>query len=153
MIKRIKSFFTQKVKTGVDKTPENKDRVPLAVCALLIEMAQADGEFTQEELYRITDIMQVKFNISNQEMDDLVLLAEKEREEAIDLWQFSRAIRENCSREEKRGILQLLWKIVYTDGQLNMHEDYLIHKLANVLDLTHKELIEAKMKIRIDFEI
>jgi hypothetical protein len=35
----------------------------------------------------------------------------------------------------------------YTDNLLDAHEDYLVHKLARLLNLDHRELIEAKMKI------
>ncbi len=122
-----------------------KDVVPVAGCELMMEMAHADGEFTYEEWDHIIDVMKGKFSVPEKEMDELIALADEERKEAIDLWQFSRQIRDNCSRDEQNKILTLLWKIVYADGNLDMHEDYLMHKLANVFDLTHKELIGAKM--------
>tara|TARA_B100001971_G_scaffold9770_1_gene8001 strand:- start:346 stop:792 length:447 start_codon:yes stop_codon:yes gene_type:complete len=143
MIGRIKTFFTHRSSTG-DLVGE-KDVVPLAVCALMMEMAHADGEFSDEELGHIIDILKDEYHISVKEMDELIALADDERKEAIDLWQFSRQIRDNCSREEQRKILTLLWKVVYADGHLDKHEDYLMHKLANVFDLTHKELIGAKI--------
>ena len=146
MIGRIKSFFKQQSSTNND--PSQKDVVPLAVCALMMEMAHADGEFSDEELDHIIDVMKSEFSVPEKEMDELIALADEERKEAIDLWQFSRQIRDNCSRDEQNKILTLLWKIVYADGNLDMHEDYLMHKLANVFDLTHKELIGAKMEAK-----
>ena len=114
----------------------------------MMEMAHADGEFSDEELDHIIDVMKSEFSVPEKEMDELIALADEERKEAIDLWQFSRQIRDNCSRDEQNKILTLLWKIVYADGHLDMHEDYLMHKLANVFDLTHKELIGAKMEAK-----
>jgi len=146
MIGRIKSFFKQQSSTNNDTS--QKDVVPLAVCALMMEMAHADGEFSDEELDHIIDVMKSEFSVPEKEMDELIALADEERKEAIDLWQFSRQIRDNCSRDEQNKILTLLWKIVYADGNLDMHEDYLMHKLANVFDLTHKELIGAKMEAK-----
>ncbi len=146
MIGRIKSFFKQQSSANNDTS--QKDVVPLAVCALMMEMAHADGEFSDEELDHIIDVMKSEFSVAEKEMDELIALADEERKEAIDLWQFSRQIRDNCSRDEQNKILTLLWKIVYADGNLDMHEDYLMHKLANVFDLTHKELIGAKMEAK-----
>ena len=147
MIGRIKSFFKQQSSTN--NVTSQKDVVPLAVCALMMEMAHADGEFSDEELGHIVDILKDEYHISAKEMDDLIALADEERKEAIDLWQFSRQIRDNCSREEQRKILTLLWKVVYADGHLDKHEDYLMHKLANIFDLTHKELIGAKIAAKL----
>ena len=41
----------------------------------------------------------------------------------------------------------MVWEIIYTDGILDKHEDYLVHKLANLLRLSHEQLIEAKLKV------
>ena len=41
----------------------------------------------------------------------------------------------------------MVWKIAYADGRLDKHEDYLVHKLAKLLRLTHNQLIDAKLKI------
>jgi len=42
--------------------------------------------------------------------------------------------------------MELVWKLVYADGILDKHEDYLAHKLAKLLRLSHRELIDAKLK-------
>jgi len=42
----------------------------------------------------------------------------------------------------------MVWDVVYADGKLDKHEDYLVHKLAALLRLTHKQLIEAKLKVK-----
>jgi uncharacterized tellurite resistance protein B-like protein len=41
----------------------------------------------------------------------------------------------------------MVWEIAYTDGKLDKYEDYLVHKLAKLLHLTHKQLIEAKLRV------
>jgi uncharacterized tellurite resistance protein B-like protein len=149
MLIKIKSFFEQHVRIEQDEPGmiEKPDPVPLAVCALLLEMANADGEFTDQELDEIVAIMEDEFELSPENIEDLMELAEEERKESIDLWQFSKLICDNCDREEKKRIIEILWSVIYADGILNAHEDYLVHKLANVLDLSHRELIDAKMGV------
>ena len=73
--------------------------------------------------------------------------AEKELVESVDLWQFARLINENYSREEKIAIIEVLWKVVFVDGKMDKYEDYLMHKMVKLLRLSHKELIDAKLKI------
>jgi uncharacterized tellurite resistance protein B-like protein len=73
--------------------------------------------------------------------------AEDELEKSIDLWQFAKRINENYSTEEKIKIIETVWHLIYTDGVLDQHEDYLVHKLAKLLRLTHEQLIDAKLKV------
>ena len=73
--------------------------------------------------------------------------SQKELDGSIDLWQFTNLVNENYSRYEKINIVEMIWKIVYADGKLDKHEDYLVHKLGKLLRLSHKELINAKLKV------
>src|SRR3989338_8890693 len=49
----------------------------------------------------------------------------------------------NYFSEEKIKVIETVWKVVYADGKLDMHEDYLVHKLSKLLKLSHKQLIDA----------
>ena len=138
------------IQEGLPAETHRADSVPLAVCALLLEMAQADGEFTDEEMAEIVSLMKKEFRLSREDVEDIMVLAEEERQESIDLWQFSELISDRCDRDEKLRILDTLWSVVYADGILDRHEDYLMHKLAYVLNLSHKELIESKLRIMED---
>ncbi|MDY6951413.1 MAG: TerB family tellurite resistance protein, partial [Thermodesulfobacteriota bacterium] len=57
-------------------------------------------------------------------------------------------VNQHYSRQEKIQIIQMVWQIVYADQKLDKHEDYLVHKLSKLLRLTHKELIDAKLKVK-----
>jgi uncharacterized tellurite resistance protein B-like protein len=73
--------------------------------------------------------------------------ADDELERSIDLWQFAKLINENYSTDEKIKVIETVWQVIYTDGVLDKHEDYLVHKLAKLLRLSHKQLIDAKLKV------
>ena len=49
---------------------------------------------------------------------------------------------------EEMEVIEEVWRVIFADGTLDGHEDYLVHKLAKLLNLTHPQLIEAKMKVR-----
>ncbi len=128
------------------KEAPNHD-IRIATCALFLEMAQIDGEFSDEERQRILAILKQEFDLSEDVASELTEAADKERKESIDLWKFTNAINENYSEDEKIRVVEFLWKLVYTDGKLDQHEDYLIHKLATLLEIRHDQLIEAKMRV------
>ena len=149
MLSKIKSFFDQHILVEENQADEvhGSDPVPLAVCALLLEMAHADSEFTENEMAEIIAVMEGEFELSPEDAEKIMELAEKERRASVDLWQFSKLISDYCDKEKKLKILDTLWTVIYSDGILDAHEDYLVHKLAYILDLSHRELIEAKLRI------
>lgn len=131
---------------GKSANPEIKKHV--AACVLLLEAAHADGTCTEEEMEHIVRALPSKFGLTADCVKELIELAHAERAEAMDLWQFTNRINKNCSPREKLAIMEDVWRIIHMDGQLEKHEDYFAHKLANLLHLTHKELIDAKLKAR-----
>lgn len=119
----------------------------IAACALLLEMAHVDGEFTGEEKENLISLLQSEYGLSGADANEMIKTAEEELSNSLDLWKFADMINENFSLEEKLRVVELLWELVYTDGKLDKHEDYLIHKLAHLLRITHSQLIDAKLKV------
>ena len=149
MLGVMKKFFQQDAvpdKTEI-KEEDRDERIQVAACALLLEVANSDDEFSDIERDNIVQILERDFELSDEYAKELMELSDKEREESIDLWQFTNLINQNYSTEEKIRIIEMIWEIVYTDGKLDQYEDYLVHKLGKLLRLTHKQLIDAKLKI------
>lgn len=149
MIDLVKKFFS---KNTVDSMAEQEKEKPhdirIATCAILLEMCHIDGEFSDSERERIVSILKADNNFSNEDAAALIAASKKELEGSIDLWQFTNLINQNYTIEEKIQVIETVWRIAYTDGKLDSHEDYLLHKLATLLRLTHKQLIEAKLKVK-----
>jgi len=142
---RLKRFFTRPQQPG---TEPQVDRLHLATCVILLETARADQEFSPAEKQHIIAVLRDRFGLSNEEAEDLIGLATAHRSESADLWHYTHEINKSCSREEKVEILAEVWRIIYMDKILNRHEDYLVHKLAKLLNLDHPELIDVKMRVR-----
>jgi uncharacterized tellurite resistance protein B-like protein len=92
-------------------------------------------------------ILKANYHIPDEYIDQIIKAANEELKQSVDLWRFTNLINQNYSVEEKRRIIEMVWEIAYRDGRLDKHEDYLMHKLAKLLHLTHKQLIQAKMKV------
>ena len=148
MIENIKKLFTEKIQPAKEEKHQDQRKISIATCALLLEMAHADSEFSDEEKQHILDSLKVNFDLTEKDAEDLLDLAEQERKESLDLWQFTNLINQNYSREDKLKIVYTLWKVIYTDGKIDQHEDYLIRKLTYLLNIEHEDMIEAKIKVR-----
>ena len=102
MIESIKRFFMEKMDTSVQESLVSSERsVSIACCALLLEMAHADSEFSQSERDKIISILQTSFDMPQSDASELLNLSELERKESLDLWQFTNLINQTYSHEEK----------------------------------------------------
>lgn len=122
-------------------------RIQIATGVLLVELAGSDEEFTDEERERIIEILKEQFDLSDEEVTELIDTAQQARKESVDLWQFTNLINQNFSEKEKIDIVENAWRVVYADGKLSHHEDYVIHKISNLLRLSHTDLINAKLRV------
>ena len=148
MIEILKRFFTNEPAGNFSSGNINQlHRVHIATCAILLEMAKIDGEFNDSERQNIINIFKDKYDLTAEEISSLIEASEEELERSIDLWHFTNEINKNYSPDEKIRIIETIWEVAYADGKLDEHEDYLIHKLSNILNLSHKHLIEAKVKV------
>ena len=149
MIDLVKKFFGKSTTNSPgDIGGEKIHDIRVATCALLIEMSNMDGEFSESEKESIISVLKKDYYLSDENTIALIEASNEELKGSIDLWQFTNLINQNYSMEEKLRIIETVWRIAYTDGKLDKHEDYLVHKLAKLLRLTHKQLIEAKLKVK-----
>jgi len=144
----LKNFFqtpdTQE--QGDIESPEKM--IQIATCALFLEIANSDEHFSEEERQTIIEILKNEFSLTENEVQNLIKKTEHTLDESIDLWQFTNLINKHFSDEDKTKILENLWRIIYADEILDTYEDYLAHKIANLLHLSHKTLIETKLKVK-----
>ena len=121
-------------------------RLDVAVCALLLEIAHADDVFTAEEKQNIEEVMARHFDLSPEAAGELMALAEQWRSEAVDLYQFTSVITANYDEGQRMVLAEALWRVVYADGRLSSHEEYLMSKLAILLDLRPGYLTAARKR-------
>lgn len=148
MLSSIKRFFGKsgQQESNVGEASQEHD-IRVAACALLVELARIDEQFTRAEMDAILSILKDKYGLAGEHADALVAEAEKELDNSVDLWQFASLINQNYSNEEKIEIIETLWQVVYVDGRMDEHEHYLMNKLKNLLRLSHNQLIDAKLKV------
>ncbi len=150
MIKHLKQIFkygNEKEKSEEVKVDKNK-KLQVATCVLLIEIAKADSEFTDNEQQEIISVMQKTFNLEKEYVDELLELSEGKIKNSISIYEFATTINENFSNDEKFELLKNLWRLIYIDEVLNMHEDHLIKRIGNTLNMEHRDIIAAKLIVK-----
>ncbi|MDH3205204.1 MAG: TerB family tellurite resistance protein [Gemmatimonadota bacterium] len=154
MLEAIKNFFGSSMSppaAGAESAAARED-IQLAACALLLEIAHADSEFSDEERQHVELAMRRHFDMAGPEAERLLQLAEAERVQAVDLWQFTRLIANGYSVGQKMVLAEIMWGLVYADGELKAKEDYLMRKIFSLLRLEPGYLAEARRRMELGTE-
>lgn len=153
MLGRFKKIFNSSSRGKSQLSREDRElRLQTATCVILLEAATADENFSQEEQRKILDILKARYNMTDDEVEELIENSEKERADSTDLWYFTNLINENMDNEEKYSLMELVWEVIYSDGTLDKFENYIARKLQNMFNLDHSKFIELKMKVKNETE-
>ena len=145
MLKHIKSFFDQHLAPmSVTDDTQSEHVLRLAIGALLLEMTHMDGEVSPEECEAVETAVLEHFELSEDEAKELLELAEEERSESTDYFQFTSLINGNYTMEQKVSLVELLWRIAYANENLHKYEEHLVRKIADLLHIPHSAFIAAK---------
>lgn len=147
MFEKFQSLFSSLPESkAADQKEGVSERIQIATAVILLEVANADDEFSQEEQSRIVNILKSEFSIDDESAQELLRISDERRNGSIDIWHFTNIINENYSNEEKLRIIENVWQVIYADGRLDRYEDYIVHKLSSLLHIPLKKMIEAKLK-------
>lgn len=143
MLNRIKRFFDQHLALeSIAQDPEHVLR--LAVGALLLEMTHMDGEVWPEQREAVENAVNTCFGLTEEETAELLSMAEAERAEATDYFQFTSLINGSYTPEQKEKLVETLWRVAYANEALHMYEEHLVRKIADLLHVPHSVFIAAK---------
>lgn len=150
MLKAIKQFFETSIQPAVAQPDRatSEHALQLATAALLIELTRADFKVEERERRIVEKAIRQVFDVTPEETEEIVRLAEAEADKSLSIYDFTHLIDRNFSSEQKKHIIELLWRIAFSDSELEQHEEYLIRKIAKLLHVRHQDFIDAKLKAR-----
>jgi len=145
MIVKIRQFFEQYIiVTESISEEELEHQLQLACAALMIEVLYADYSVAQSELDILRNALQDNFDLNINEAQNLIQLAEEERAEATDYYQFTSLINEFYTQQQKRELVTRLWEMAYADHTVHKFEEHLVRRLADLLHVPHSAFIKSK---------
>ena len=136
----LKNLFKKKK----NKSSNNKN---VLIIALLIHAAKIDENYTENEKKIIKKVIMDLNEISSNRADELLKLAEKKEKESNQIIEFTKEIKK-YSMEFKLKIVEIIWKIVYSDGTSDDYESNLIRRICGLLYISDKDngIIKAKVQ-------
>jgi uncharacterized tellurite resistance protein B-like protein len=149
MISTVKQFFEKHVKSSSGNTDNvSEHSLQIATAALLIEMMRADAEISRDEEITITDTIRAKFKLTDAETAELLQLAEERIWKSTGYFEFTSLINKGLSQEQKIKVIEQLWDVAFADAILDKHEEYMVRKIAGLIHVSHKDFIEAKLRVK-----
>ena len=129
------------------KKIEASDNKNILIAALLIHAAKIDENYTDTEKKIIKRALMELNSISSDETEDLIKLAEKKEEESNQIVEFTKEIKK-YSMEFRLKIIEVIWKIVYSDGTNDDYESNLIRRICGLLHISGKDNGIIKIKVQ-----
>jgi uncharacterized tellurite resistance protein B-like protein len=120
----------------------------MAAAMLLLEVAWADQNISDAELDSTREAVQSMFGLTQEQVQSLVDRAKSEHDTAISMYPFTRAVNESLSMDDKRQLILMLWRLAGADNDVDVHEEYTIRRIADLLYVSHEDFIAAKLEAR-----
>ena len=135
----FKNLFKKK---NIDSTDDKN----VLIAALLIHAAKIDENYTENEKNIIKKALIELDHLNTSKIDEIMKLAEKKEKESNQIVEFTQKIKKE-NMDFKLKIIEILWKIVYSDGTNDNYESNLIRRICGLLYVSDKESGEIKLKV------
>lgn len=152
MIKRLKKFLKE-ITLGESPTREfAEDDHRLCAAALLIHIVSVDGIVADSERTQLRTILQRHYELSDEDTTELIEEARKRDLEAVDLYGFTSVLKRRLNLDERRKIVEMMWEIVYADGQVHEFEDNTVWRVTELLGIPASDRLALRRRVanRID---
>ena len=129
------------------KKQEKEDRKSILVTALLIHAAKIDDNYTIKEKEIIKKALINLKLIESNEFDRLLNKAEIKEQNSNQIIEFTKEIKKT-PMEFRFKIIEILWKIIYSDDVADNYESNLIRRICGLIYVSDKDSGEIKLKAK-----
>jgi uncharacterized tellurite resistance protein B-like protein len=124
-----------------------RDDLQMAVAVLLVEAARMDDTFDQYERGAIEHLLEHKFELSHDDTQQLIALAEETAARSHQLHPFTRLTVERMEPKRRIRLIEMLWEVAYADGKLDPDEDVLLRRVAGLIYVSDEDRIAARQRV------
>ena len=148
MLDGLRQFISEIVSPGAQEDRTFDDTgYRLAATALLIHVISIDGEPSAIEKRKLHGLIESRFGLDPGTADHLIASATLVEGEAVDLYHFTSVIMRSVNEEGRLKIVEMMWELVYADGQVSEFEDNVVWRAADLLGISSRDRIELKHRV------
>jgi len=140
----IKNWLNNFIEAGIESDAAEALDIDRVTIHLLVEVARADYSIESEELQAVIEAATKASTLEREEVEDIVQSALSEVDDNISYHAHVAFINKEFSLEQKRSLLERMWKIAYADKHIDKYEEAFIRRFADLIYMKHKEFMQAK---------
>lgn len=148
MLRKLAALFDGAFARDTGDAEAREHALRVATALLLIEVAKADyaDDVAENEVLLLS--LKQFFALDDASAGLLLEEARSTADRAVELQQFTRRLHEQLSVAEKHRVVEMLWQVALADRGLNKHEDHLVRRIAELLYVSHSDLIRIRNRVR-----
>lgn len=146
MLDAIRDWINKASRAGEDKGYVPVDH-RLAVAAVLVHIVAVDGVITDDEKRRLREVLASEYDLSPEETETLVKEATRRDDDAVDLYGFTSVLKRELDFEGRCKVVELMWEIVYADGEVSEFEDNVVWRVAELIGVSTRDRVMIRKRI------
>ena len=139
-------FKKKKVTQDIQKNPEFE--IELIGAVLAYEIARSDGDISDLELNLLIEEIEKISKKVNKTDEEIFSIIEIYSKDSVSFHEFIADINNDFSKEEKLSLISFLWDVAFADSQLDVDEERLIRRIADLIRIKDIEVLKLKDKAR-----
>lgn len=147
MLKRLRDMLAGADESAGGEPLDEERALRLATAALLVEMSRADFSERSAERGEILRALRDHFGLDLEAAERLLEQGSTRADRAVSLYEFTSLLHEQLDVAEKQKIVEMLWRVALADARLDKYEDHLVRKVAELLYVSHSDLMRLKHRV------
>ncbi len=147
MLEKLRTFISDVVAPGAQPRVFDDNDYRLAATALLIHLISLDGEPSALEKRKLHTLLEYRFELDPGTADALIKDATLVEGEAVDLYHFTSVIMRSVNEAGRLRIIEMMWELVYVDGNVTEFEDNVVWRAADLLGISQRDRINLKRRV------
>ena len=137
------SFFKKENKNKSDSVQPSFE-IELTAAVLAYEIARSDGDISNDELSVLMEEIEKIANKVGKEKYKILKIVEMYSKDSVSFHEFIEDINNNYQKDQKLSLLGFMWKIAYADGRLDVDEERLVRRVADLIKIKDVEVLKLK---------
>lgn len=147
MLDGLRQFIADIVSPDAQERAFDETDYRLAATALLVHVVSLDGEPSAIEKRKLHGLIESRFKLDPGTADRLIASAMRIEGEAVDLYRFTSVIMRSVNEEGRLKIVEMMWELVFADGQVSEFEDNVVWRAADLLGVSSRDRIDLKHRV------
>ena len=144
MLEGLRQFIADVIAPGREPAEFDDTGYLLAATALLVHVISLDGKPSEVEKRKLHGLIESRFRLDPGTADKLIASATLVEGEAVDLYHFTSVIMRSVNEAGRLRIVEMMWELVYADGQVSEFEDNVVWRAADLLGISSRDRINLK---------